>query len=163
MDRDDACRGCGDPEGITQLQCPECGLSYADGIRQCPRCRYSNPGLPTAPRGASQQGNVAQQTRHQSATGTGQKAPASLDAIYTQCAWQRPDGRWLNSREMAEMEQLARQYASLKGGAGSLLSSIMSFGRKGGGSDQRIAAIRARVDALGIPFGVFQAYANSLD
>lgn len=61
------------------------------------------------------------------------------------------------------MEQLARQYASLKGGAGSLLSSIMSFGRKGGGADQRIAAIRARVDALGIPFGVFQAYANSLD
>ena len=85
----------------------------------------------------------------------------ALDAIYTQCAWQRPDGRWLNSREMAEMEQLARQYASIKGGKAAWLTGL--FTRGGGASEQRIAAIRAKVDAMGIPFGVFQAYANSLD
>jgi len=87
----------------------------------------------------------------------------ALDAVYTQCAWQRPDGRWLNSREMGEMEELARQYAKLRGSEGGILATLMKFGKKTSGVDQRIADIRKRVDNLGIPFGVFQAYANSLD
>jgi len=58
------------------------------------------------------------------------------------------------------MEQLAKQYASLKVGKPALFGGLFS---RGGNSEQRIASIRAKVDALGIPFGVFQAYANSLD
>jgi hypothetical protein len=112
----------------------------------------------SAPVAASKPASGSSAARSSSSTAVSAR-PNALDAVYTQCAWQRPDGRWLNSREIAEMENLARQYASLRQ-SGGFLGGL--FGGRGG-SKQRIEAIRAQVDALGIPFGIFQAYANSLD
>ena len=143
------------------LQCSECGQSYADNLARCPLCGTTNVGpAPAVIRGSGQNRDAGRNQSRQAVTTIPSKSMNALDAIYTQCAWQRPDGRWLNSKEMAEMEQLARQYSSIKTGKGSWLTGLF---KGSGASEQRIASIRAKVDALGIPFGVFQAYANSLD
>ena len=143
------------------LQCSECGQNYADNLARCPLCGTFNTGpLSTAGRGAGQNRDAVRNQAQQAVTTAPSKSMNALDAIYTQCAWQRPDGRWLNSKEMAEMEELARQYSSIKSGKGSWLTGLF---KGAGASEQRIASIRAKVDAMGIPFGVFQAYANSLN
>jgi hypothetical protein len=87
----------------------------------------------------------------------------ALGAVYTQCAWQRPDGRWLNSKEIAEIEQLAHKYVTIRpSGKSGGLDKIISMIGLGKGKEQAVEKIKSRVTEIGIPFGIFQAYANSL-
>ena len=92
-----------------------------------------------------------------------QAKAGGLGAVYTQCAWQRPDGKWLNSKEIAEMEQLAQKYVTIRpnGNSGGL-DRIMSKIGIGKGKEEAVEKIKKRVTEIGIPFGIFQAYANSL-
>jgi hypothetical protein len=83
--------------------------------------------------------------------------------VYTQCAWQRPDGRWLKSKEIAEMEDLARKYVQLKSSGPGTFANIFSKIKFGKGRIDTVEKVRERVAEIGIPFGVFQAYANALE
>ena len=92
-----------------------------------------------------------------------QSKAGGLGAVYTQCAWQRPDGKWLNSKEIAEIEQLAQKYVMIRptGNSGGL-ERIMSKIGLAKGKEEAVEKIKKRVTDIGIPFGIFQAYANSL-
>lgn len=92
-----------------------------------------------------------------------QQATQGLGPVYTQCAWQRPDGRWLNSKEIAEIEQLAHKYVVIRpsGKQGGLDKVLAKIGI-GKGKEEAVEKIKKRVTEIGIPFGIFQAYANSL-
>ncbi|MGO8674053.1 MAG: hypothetical protein ACLQVD_22170 [Capsulimonadaceae bacterium] len=81
--------------------------------------------------------------------------------VYTQSAWQRPDGRWLNRKEIKEVEQLARKYVAAKRSNNPRgLNKIMALvGLNRSGSD--LAKIENRIQEIGIPYGIFQAYASA--
>lgn len=92
-----------------------------------------------------------------------QAAPTRVGgAVYTQCAWQRPNGKWLNSKEVAEIEHLAQKYVVVKRNETSGFVKLVA--RMGIKNDKALTVekIRDRVSEIGIPFGIFQAYANSL-
>jgi hypothetical protein len=148
------------------LKCSSCGLMMSDLDKQCPRCKSPNPAFlnPSMARreavGASASGGgAATATAAPPVAAAAAATPAGL-AVYTQCAWQRPDGRWLNSKEVAEIEQLAQKYVIAKRSEESSFTKLaIKMGMRKGSPVEKI---RERVTQIGIPFGIFQAYANSL-
>lgn len=140
--------------------------------KSCPRCKTANPGWSSDIKKSNIKTTssvVAEKEKTVTTANTAVKTADNGDklstAIYTQCAWQRPDGRWLSSKEIAEIEQLAHKYVIVKGSDGNVglskIASMIGF-KRSGNDNPHIDKIRKRVDEIGIPFGVFQAYANSL-
>lgn len=134
--------------------------------KQCPRCKSPNlgwssnqvPRRAAAPQSQASRGSTATAVAEPPASDV-----ASLGAFYTPCVWQRPDGKWLNSKQITEIEQLAHKYVTLRpsGNSGGLnkLVSMIGIGKA---KDEAVEKIKTRVTEIGIPFGIFQAYANSL-
>jgi len=60
------------------------------------------------------------------------------------------------------MEQLAHKYATMRPSGGGGLDRIMAKMGLGKGKEEAVEKIKNRVSEIGIPFGIFQAYANSL-
>jgi hypothetical protein len=143
--------------------------------KQCPRCKSANPEFHSGPFASRASTATAPRTTAVAAVSRGAAVsavapppspPKGMDGIgpvYTQCAWQRPDGRWLNSKEIAEMEQLAHKYVTIRpSGKTGGLDRIISMIGIGKGKEEAVEKIKNRVTEIGIPFGIFQAYANSL-
>jgi hypothetical protein len=133
--------------GVTQ-RCVSCGRPLAGDVDRCAHCgQQAQARRPIAPQAPVSKAQTA----------------VNAPALYMNCAWQRPDGRWLSSKEVAEMEQLARQYASLT--RSETTGWMAALGKLAGiknSRQTRIASIRESVGKLGIEFGVFQAYAQAV-
>jgi len=72
-------------------------------------------------------------------------------------------GHGMGRHTIAEMEQLAHKYAVMKPSSSSGgLDRIFSKIGIGKGKEEAMEKIKKRVTEIGIPFGIFQAYANSL-
>jgi len=134
--------------------------------KQCPRCKaqnmgYLNPAMAKRePVGAMASSASSSQMATAAPASQVVTTAAGNLAVYTQCAWQRPDGRWLNSKEVAEIEALAQKYVVAKRSDESSFTKIaMKMGLRRGSAVEKI---KDRVQQIGIPFGIFQAYANSL-
>jgi hypothetical protein len=144
------------------LRCTRCGyLMVAERDTQCPRCQMQHRTKSGEPDPRYSKAQVSASATAVATALAPADAPAGI-AVYTQCAWQRPDGRWLKSKEIAEMEDLARRYVELKGTKPGALAQMMSKINFRKGRIDSVDKIRERVSEMGIPFGVFQAYANSL-
>ena len=158
------------------MKCSSCGFVMSELDRQCPRCKSPNTDWSSNPvyrqtamaermsaaRTATAVASASAGSSTAVATPPAAKA-GGMGVVYTECPWQRPDGKWLSSKEIAEMEQLAHKYATIKptgnsGGFDRIISKI-GFGK---GKEEAVEKIKKRVTEIGIPFGIFQAYANSL-
>ncbi|MGO8674052.1 MAG: hypothetical protein ACLQVD_22165 [Capsulimonadaceae bacterium] len=140
--------------------------------RHCARCKAANIGPGRAARAETaaagerashavgRQGEIVPPAPLPPAPRPDSHAPGR-PAIYTQSAWQRPDGRWLSSREIAEVEQLARKYvtAQRSNGGGGLNKLMALVGLNKSPSD--LVTIQDRVNQIGIPYEIFQSYATA--
>lgn len=158
------------------MKCSSCGFVMSELDKQCPRCKSPNVDWSSNP--VYRRTAMAERVNSSSAatavapppmsSSTAVATPpavtkAGMGVVYTECPWQRPDGKWLSSKEIAEMEQLAHKYAVMKPSSSSGgLDRIFSKIGIGKGKEEAMEKIKKRVTEIGIPFGIFQAYANSL-
>jgi hypothetical protein len=171
---------------VGKVKCSSCGYLMSELDKQCPRCKSPNMEWSSNPmyrRGgaaerllperqqtanpkpavpAASGGSIATMSTT-AATAPPASETSGLGAFYTPCVWQRPDGKWLNSKQITEIEQLAHKYVTIRpsGNSGGLNKLVSMIG-VGKSKDEAVEKIKKRVTEIGIPFGIFQAYANSL-
>jgi len=148
------------------MRCISCGNVVADADDRCRRCGHP-AGKAAKPPTSSPTGQSTRTATAVAAALTKTAGAVQTDTrppIYTNCAWQRPDGRWLSKKEVAEMETLARQYANLKRteSGPAWVRSLKGMIPIGGAAPKRMDTIRESVAKLGVDFTVFEAYALGL-